>query len=196
MLQRTSWQHWQGRDALPAFTYVCGHCGEQVGAHMGFHHTQDHALRIYLCPKCGLPTTTNYTDQVPGAMLGRPVKALPADVEAVYLEIRSSSKEGNETAVVLLARKLIMHIAVEAGAAEGKSFKEYVDYLEAQHYTPPNGKPLVDFIRKLGNEKNHEIKLGEKEEGDKIVAFVQALLYFVYELKAEFDIPSDGSGTP
>jgi len=40
-----------------------------------------------------------------------------------------------------------MHIAVDTGAKEGESFKQYVDYLDNNHYVPPDGKAWVDYIR-------------------------------------------------
>jgi len=119
-------------------------------------------------------------------MMGRDVQGLPHDIEAVYKEIRDTAKGGSLTAAILLGRKLIMHIAVGAGAEEGKSFKQYIDYLAKEHYIPPKASKLLDYMRELGNEKNHEIKLGTPEEVQRLVKFVESLLYFVYELEAEF----------
>jgi hypothetical protein len=33
-----------------------------------------------------------------------------------------------------------MHVAVSLGAKPNQSFKEYVDYLDGEGYTPPKGK--------------------------------------------------------
>jgi hypothetical protein len=46
-------------------------------------------------------------------------------------------------------------------------------------------------MRKLGNEKNHEIKLGTQDEVEKVIKFAEALLYFVYELSNEFAVETD-----
>jgi len=43
------------------------------------------------------------------------------------------------------------------GAKPGERFVDYVDYLDAKNYVPPDGKPWVDRIRKLGNGANHEL---------------------------------------
>jgi hypothetical protein len=124
-------------------------------------------------------------------MIGREIKGLEPDVQEVYKEIRETAKDGCYTATILLGRKLIMHIAVEAGAEEGKTFKEYVNFLASKHYVPPNAQKLLDYMRELGNEKNHEIKLGSPEEVQKIVKFVEALLYFIYEIETEFNDETD-----
>ena len=128
---------------------------------------------------------------MPGAPIGREVKNLPPDIHEVYREIRETAKNTCYTATILLARKLIMHIAVAVGATEGETFKHYVDYLAKEGYTPPGADKLLDYIRALGNEKNHEIKLGEELECQRIIKLVESLLYFVYELKGEFEDPAE-----
>jgi hypothetical protein len=41
------------------------------------------------------------------------------------------------------------------------------------------------FRGSLGNEKNHEIKIGTKDEAAKILKFIEALLIFMYEFLEE-----------
>jgi hypothetical protein len=89
------------------------------------------------------------------------------------------------TAAVLTCRKLLMHIAVEKGAATGQSFLEYVDYLFQRGYIPPDGKDWVDHIRTKGNEANHEIKIVSSAEAGDLIAFSEMLLKFVYEFPAK-----------
>ena len=43
------------------------------------------------------------------------------------------------------------------GSWRDKSFAEYVNYLDENHFIPPNSRNLLDFIRKQGNEPNHQI---------------------------------------
>ncbi len=76
-----------------------------------------------------------------------------------------------------------MHVAVEKGAGEGKSFKEYVDFLADNHYVPPDGKTWVDHIRTKANEANHAIVLMSKGEADDLITFTEMLLRLVYEFK-------------
>ena len=182
-----NWQHVGTHSSRP---FICGYCGKDVASRNGYY-CQGAAAYVYICPNCGCPSFFHGTQQTPGPTIGREIGGLTEDIAEVYREMRDSAKNGCHTAVIMLGRKLIMHIAVEAGAEEGKTFAEYITYLGQQHYTPPNAEPLLDYMRKLGNEKNHEIKLGTTDESQKIIKFVESLLYFVYELKSEFDDASD-----
>ena len=82
----------------------------------------------------------------------------------------------------MVCRKLLMHIAVEEGANEDKSFKYYVDWLEENHYVPPNGKDVVEYIREKGNEANHEIVPMEKEDAEALIGFLELFMKFIYEV--------------
>jgi hypothetical protein len=75
-----------------------------------------------------------------------------------------------------------MHIAVDAGAPENQTFLEYVNGLATKGFIPPQGKDWVDYIRTRGNEANHEIILMGKDDSKALVAFVEMLLRFIYEL--------------
>ena len=80
-----------------------------------------------------------------------------------------------------------MHLAVNvAGAKEGEKFVQYIEHLKKSGYIPPNGDKILKYIKDLGNEKNHEIKIGTKEEAEKIIKFIEALLIFIYEFPSEF----------
>jgi len=89
------------------------------------------------------------------------------------------------TSTVLTCRKLLMHIAVEKGAPEGKSFMEYVEYLSQKNYVPPDGKGWVDAIRTRGNEANHEIKIMAVADASELITFLEMLLKFIYEFPAK-----------
>ena len=82
-----------------------------------------------------------------------------------------------------------MHIAVEKGAAVGKSFLEYVEYLAQKGYIPPDGKGWVDYILKKGNEANHEIKIMSSDDAADLITFSEMLLKFVYEFPAKVQPP-------
>ena len=74
-----------------------------------------------------------------------------------------------------------MHIAVDKGAGEGLSFFKYVEYLDNNHYIPPNGKAWVDHVRTKGNEANHEIVIMQEDAASKLLVFVEMLLKLIYE---------------
>jgi len=76
---------------------------------------------------------------------------------------------------------MLMNIAVHQGAKEGLKFIEYVEYLAANGFIPPNGKVWVDHIRRKGNEATHEISLMTEPDAETLVAFTEMLLKFIYE---------------
>ncbi len=176
------WESWSQMQSIHARSFICGFCGIKVGSTHGYYHKNMPSAVIYICTNCGFPTFFHQTDQYPGSLLGRNIEGLPEDVEAVYREIRDSIKQSNNTAAILLGRKLIMHLAVNvAGAKEGESFIDYINHLTKAGFVPPNGQKWIEYIKELGNEKNHELKLGTKEEAEKILKFIEMLLAFIYE---------------
>ena len=102
-------------------------------------------------------------------------------VEALYNEARDCTMIGANTAAVLLARKLLMNVAVQHGAKPGETFVDYVDYLSSNGFVPPNGRAWVDQIRKKANEATHEIPQITQQDAQQIMIFVEMLLKFVYE---------------
>lgn len=74
-----------------------------------------------------------------------------------------------------------MHIAVSKGAAPGKNFIDYVEFLSSKGYVPPDAKEWVDHIRTKGNEANHEIVIMSEEDAKDLIGFVVMLLKLVYE---------------
>jgi len=183
------WQHWENLKNIEAKEFICGFCGNKVASAHGFFYNDSRLiLRIYICPNCGLPSFFYIDEQHPGPLLGRQIENLPEDIKKIYIEIRESIKNKCFTAALLLGRKLIMHIAVDiAKAKEGESFKKYIEHLKNSGYIPPNGEKILNCIRGLGNEKNHEIRIGKLEEAEKILKFIEILLIFIYEFSSEFE---------
>jgi len=182
------WDYWENLSNLESIGFVCGFCGYRVGSHVGYKYETDSSANIYICTNCGAPSFFHGNMQIPGPLLGKAVESLPPAVEQIYKELRNSLKNGIYTAALLLGRKLIMHLAVDiARAKEGEYFMSYIDHLKDSGYIPPNGDKILEYIKNLGNEKNHEIKVGEKEEAEKILRFVEGLLIFIYEFPLEFE---------
>lgn len=171
---------------IPSSSIICGYCGDKIAPNMGYLVTDSRKIiaKIFQCPQCKHPiiyyVDTNET--VPSAMYGREIKNLPENIEILYNECRTCYANQCYTSSQMIARTLLMHIAVEQGAEENKTFAHYVDFLNNQGYIPPNGKDWVDFIRKSGNIANHEIIIKEKDETEKVISFVSMLLIFIYEL--------------
>lgn len=87
------------------------------------------------------------------------------------------------TASELLCRKILMHIAVEKAAPEGKPFVFYLDHLERAGYVTPPMKGWVNAIRANGNEATHAIAAPSKERAESTVMFTAELLRLTYEME-------------
>jgi hypothetical protein len=117
------------------------------------------------------------------------VENLPEGIAGLYEEARRCTSARAYTAAVLACRKILMHIAVERGAATGEKFIAYVDYLAKQGYVPPDGRIWVDHIRTKSNEANHEIVAMTDTDAADLVTFVEMLLRFIYEFPARVPKP-------
>ncbi|WP_295095257.1 DUF4145 domain-containing protein [Ruminococcus sp.] len=179
---------YNGEIELTSHSIECGFCGNKVAPNTGYYLNSGYEdIYIYKCPQCSNPIiyNSNSEETFPGAMYGREVKGLPENIQTLYDECRTNYSNKCYTSSQMIARTLLMHIAVEQGAKEGETFAKYIDYLDNNHYIPPNGKDWVDFIRKSGNVANHEIIIKEKEETEKVITFLSSLLLFIYELPNE-----------
>jgi len=81
----------------------------------------------------------------------------------------------------MLCRKLLMHMAVDKDAPEGKSFVDYVAHLSDHGYVPPDGHDWVDQIRTKGNEANHEVRQMTREDAEDLLTFLAMLFKMAYE---------------
>lgn len=81
----------------------------------------------------------------------------------------------------MVARKILMHVAVEKGADAGKSFTYYVDYLVDNNLVVSASKDWVDEIREVANDANHEIFEIGPDDAKGILDFSAMLLKLVYE---------------
>ncbi len=186
---------YNGEIELTSHSIECGFCGNKVAPNTGYYLNSSYEdIYIYKCPQCSNPIiyNSNSKETFPGAMYGREVKGLPENIQMLYDECRTNYSNKCYTSSQMIARTLLMHIAVEQGAKEGETFAKYIDYLENNGFIPPNGKKWVDFIRKSGNVANHQIVIKEKEETEKVITFLSSLLLFIYELPNEM---SEGDKT-
>jgi hypothetical protein len=194
----TSWTiNWQQLGSQSSRRYTCGHCGSPLASERGWqaHHPQagTPVAWIYICHLCNNPT---YFDpekkQIPGCAFGDTVADIPDEsVRILYDEARNATAAGCHTAAVLSCRKLLMHIAVAKGAAEGENFISYVEYLAAKNYVPPDAREWVDQIRAKGNEANHQIVIMSREDAEELISFSEMLLKLIYEFPAAVRRKSD-----
>ena len=188
--------HWDSHKALPA-SYKCSYCGTFVTSAEGLPLVNENLVGdkffskpsggVYICTNCKYPTYIYQDEQVPLSRFGESIEYLPEEVDKIYEEARDSFSVGAYTAVMLLCRKLLMHVAVDLGADENKNFIYYVNYFETEGYISKNARPWVDKIRKLGNEANHEIMIGNREDAKKIIKFSTMLLKTNYEYPKEIE---------
>jgi hypothetical protein len=183
---------WQNPQNLPARAFVCGFCNHLVASDEGFGLAFVEASfqgAIHICTNCGGPNFFGIDYRHPVPALGNPVPHVPNAVNTLYEEARRCSSEKCYTAAVLLCRKMLMNIAVEKGAEEGKKFIQYVEFLSEKNYVPPGGKEWVDHIRKKGNEATHEIALLKEEDALDLIGFTEMLLRIIYEFPSRIPKP-------
>jgi hypothetical protein len=176
---------WKSIYDVSEWRYHCGACGERTTGHFGIWQlTQDGGVRacVVICSHCGCPTYFQGIKQTyPKPRYGQPVEGITDQgVLSLYGEARHCTSYGAFTSAVMLCRKILMHVAVSLGAKPNQNFKEYVDYLDGEGYTPPKGKEWVDDIRDKGNEANHEIRIVSEEEAQKTLYFTGLVLQLIY----------------
>jgi hypothetical protein len=129
------------------------------------------------------------TGQVPGPLVGRTIAGITDDdVEKLYGEARKALASGAPSAAVLVCRKLLMHIAVEQGAKEGKGFTYYAKYLEDEHVVGAPFAGVVEHIKEEGNKENHELEVSSVDEATMLLKLVEFVLASIYELPAMIPI--------
>ena len=184
------------------FDASCGHCGRMVSAavvaytYVYEQSTYIPTARWIRCTSCGAGSFVSHDGDVyPGPSVGRDVDGLPDNVQVAYDEARRCAQVNAFTACEMTCRKILMHIAVDKGAAAtGLSFKGYVDYLEDNHHVTPAMKPWVDVIRKHGNIAVHDLPHVDRERALGTLTFTEHLLRNVYEMEhlaARFAPPTD-----
>ena len=189
---------WDKVQQLPSLDYVCWYCNTRISSDKGYRLLVPHQLYdsndlsypdvfkagIYLCHRCGYPTFLLNGKQIPGIPFGKSFEHVPDIVNNIYNEARDCYSVNAFTAVVLLCRKILMHIAVEQGADENKNFVYYVDYLKEHNLITATSRDWVDKIRQVGNNANHELVKENSEEAKRILTFTSMLLMTTYEYPA------------
>lgn len=183
---------WQHTSTIPGISYTCGHCRHKVASekcYVNMVQLQTDGIvgnnYILICPLCQLPTYFGDKGQIPGEPYGEAVKGLDEKpiTKKIFDELLICYAANSFSAVILLGRKLIMHVACDQGAEENLKFVQYVDFLDRENIIPRNSKSWVTKIKDYGNELNHEIVVGTKEKAREIVDFTAMLLKLTYEFK-------------
>lgn len=184
------------RSPLPARGYTCGYCDHRVSPTEGWL-SNNQSYGVYICPYCRRPTFLGINDeQVPVPKFGNPVRFLPPDVDRLYTEARAAIGAGAFSAAVLVARKILMHVAVEKQAKTNQGFSYYVGYLASTNLIPHGAEEWVDEIKDQGNEANHAINVVAQDEAEDLLFFVEGLLRNVYEYPGLHEERKAAKSTP
>jgi hypothetical protein len=108
------------------------------------------------------------------------VEHLPDDIEVLYEEARNCTSVNAFNASAMLCRKILIHLAVEKGAEEGKSFEDYLDYI-ADRYISDENRQWVQQIRDKGGEARHQMPQMTKYDAEQLITFIEMLLKLIYE---------------
>jgi hypothetical protein len=183
-------RNWKNEQPQHGVRYQCGYCGTDTTPSKGWNTdvSDGHLGYILICTNCNKPSfieakSGKILGTTPAAIMGKDIIGLPDDVKALYDEARKCTSNNAYTSAVLTCRKILMHVAVEKGAKDGRNFIDYIEYLAQNGYIPPDGKDWVDYIRTKANEANHEIAIMSLTEADDLITFTEMLLRLVYEFK-------------
>ncbi len=111
------------------------------------------------------------------------LQGLPAELVEVYNETYRCLAAKCFTATELLCRKILMHVAVEKGAEEGKTFAFYLSYLQNEGYVAVQTLNWLELIRKHGNQATHAIATPDCERAEATFNFTVQLLRLIYEME-------------
>ncbi len=142
------------------------------------------AVRFVLCTICGRGTIVDLTGtQYPGPKIGDRILGLKPEIEEAYEEVRNCFSVNAFTAGELMCRNILMYVACEKGADEGKGFVEYVDYLVEKGYVTPQMRPWVKRIRDLGSLAAHRLEASPPERAYDTFTFTAQMLRLIYEME-------------
>lgn len=179
-------KEWKDTEEIDGVSYTCYKCGKTILSNEGYIYRDSMSGveygHIYICHNCDAPTYITGAEQVPAPVFGFEVMHLPDDIEGAYKEARNCFSVNAYTSAVLCCRKILMYVACEKGAKEGKKFIEYVNYLNDEGFIPPDGKGWVDKIRTFGNDATHKLDTRSEEDAKLAINFTGMLLKFIYEM--------------
>lgn len=165
--------------------FVCGHCGTQVSGVVVAYISNGAggAIRWLQCPTCLDGSVLSADGSVhPGVMFGPEIDGLPPEVREAYGEARRCLAANAFTAAEGMCRKILMHVAVDKGAKEGKTFASYIDALATGGYITPPMRDWVTLIKNHGNEAHHLLEPPSQRRAEGTLLFTAQLLRSVYEM--------------
>lgn len=179
-------------------TCTCGHCNNTIAldVYAEYSHIEEvestpgklvkRDILDYStgqCPYCGKPIIVDRHTKItyPPVAEFEDINHLPKDIEKLYTECKTAYSVGAFTCCVISARTLMANIAVEQGDSIGKTFVDYVNYLQTNCLPTKTNNAWVDKIRKLGNDSTHKLVIASEEDAELSLKFIIAILKNVYE---------------
>ncbi|WP_041177111.1 DUF4145 domain-containing protein [Brachyspira intermedia] len=172
---------WHSTYKIVSKGFVCWNCENNVASERGISSDNGHSS-VLICPYCNAPNIilpNGYNLVKP--LYGRDIKKLPAGIKNIYDEARKSMQVEAYTGAVMLLRKILMNISVDNGAENGETFKYYINFLYNENLIHKKQKSLIDKIRIVGNEANHQIESITKETAENVFKLTEHLLLNNYE---------------
>lgn len=192
---------WLGSVELLPWEFVCGFCGNKVSSNrgmVGIPGSMTASLPVselyvrmaaYICPHCDRVTFREGTmGGIPGPIYGEKINNLPDRVAAIYEEARKSMQVGAYTGAIGLCRILLTHVVDLEGGGK-KTFKESIDWLDAEGHIPKKAKSGLEWIRAKGNEATHDMIVFNEAEASRVMAFTAQMLLNIYDFPARVPVP-------
>ena len=176
---------WQNLQNISAIPYTCGWCGNGVAPDKGWFTTpgttKGHPL-IQVCSFCKKPTLWDLDGlRYPAPRSGDDVNHLPKEVQALYDEARDCISVNANTAVVLVCRTIITHVAVTKGANKKGTFNQHIEYLRDNNHLPEGSDIWVQVIREKGGDAAHDLEITSPEDALHVIKFTEMLLRVAIE---------------
>lgn len=188
---------WRDTQSIESLPYFCGWCDNQVASTEGwggFAGESDNYMQICICPHCTQPSifklklgsSGHKSLALPAPNVAKKIKGMPDEVKHAYIEACKCLAQNAPTTAVMMCRKLLVYVAIQEGAKKDlDGYGPYVNFLKEKGHVPPNAHKMVDLVRKIGNDANHELKPVDPAEAEALLSFMGMLLTSIYEYKAE-----------
>ena len=170
-------------------TITCPYCNVKVQAESNTRivDVASGAIKyhIHKCPECFMPIIIGLNGKIiPQSQLlpFEDVRFLPTSIEKLYNECRKCYLNECYHSVIMVSRSLLMHIAVDKGDSAGKTFVDYINFLESHGYIGSQNKAWVDKIRTIGNKYVHQLDEATEDDAKKVILFIKQLLGNLYEM--------------
>ena len=142
---------------------------------------------IFKCTECYMPVIMGLDKKIlpPSQFLPfDDVHYLPQNIEKLYTECRRCYANKCYHSVIMVARTLLMHVAVDKGDIAGRTFVQYITYFSDNGFIGSKNEEWVDKIRTIGNKYVHQLDEATTEDAEKVILFIKQLLGNLYEMPA------------